>query len=334
MKKVKLGLIGCGLCATTMHVPALQELPETFEVVNVSSRNHERAQQFAHLSRAKNYCTDYHTLLADPEVEAVVITYPFELNHGITKDALNAGKHVMIEKPMAPSLEQAAEMVEWEKSTKLVTMIAENFRYRMAMMEAARYIREGAIGEPRSMLYTCYGNFDRNAMWIVDSKWRLNSVGGVMLDRNVHYTAVMRMLCGEAKAAIGWWDQMRDDVGPMDTVALHVFFENGAMGSLYDFASITNYNKREIVVVGTKGTVVLSEQCTRINVYNESGLNVDAKYATDRADSVRREYEDFYRAITEGTAARSTFFDGYKDLQLALTPIQTNEKWEQLGLIQ
>ena len=333
MQKIRLGMIGCGLCATTMHTPAQKELSDMFVVTNVSSRNKDKADEFARLCGSKRSCTDYHELLADDSVDAVVVTYPFELNYEVAKHAIEAGKHVMIEKPMAPTMAQAAEMVEWEKSTGLVTMIAENFRYRMAMTEAARYIGEGAIGEPRSMLYTCYGNMDRNIMWIVDSKWRLSSVGGVMLDRDVHYTAVMRMLMGEAKAAIGTWDRMRDDVGPMDTVALHVRFENGGVGSLFDFASITNYNKREIVVVGTKGTVVLSEQCTRLNVYNDSGLSVDEKYATDRADSVRREYEDFHAAITQGRAIRSSFLDGYKDLQLALTPIETNDEWDKLGMI-
>ena len=334
MRKVKLGMIGCGLCASTMHVPSLLQLTDEFEVVNVCSRNPDRASQFAASCNCSTFSTEMDTLLADPAVEAVTITYPFEQNHHIVKKALEAGKHVLVEKPMAASLGEAREMVDWEKATPQVTMIAENFRYRMAMMQAQRYIQEGKIGSPKSILYTCYGNIPRDDMFITKSKWRLSSVGGTMLDRDVHYTAVLRMLCGEAKYAIGYWDKMRDDIGPVDTIALHVIFENGAKGSLYDFASVTNFRRREVVVLGTEGTVVLSEQCTKVNVYNEAGLSIEEKYPTDRADSVTREYQDFYNAIVNGTPCRSTFLDGYRDLQLAMTPFLTTEEWEKLPLIQ
>lgn len=333
MKKVRLGMIGCGLCATTMHAPALAQLSDQFEVVNVSSRNAVRAEKFADIVGAKRFVTDYRDLLDDKEVEAVTITYPFEVQADIVRATLDAGKHVLIEKPIAPTMETARKMVDWEKNSSQVTMIAENFRYRMAMMEAERHIKEGSIGDVRSMLYTCYGNMDRNGMWLKDSKWRWNSIGGVMLDRDVHYTAVMRMLCGEARAAIGRWDRMRDDVGPMDTVSLHVLFESGAVGSLFDYASVTKLNRREIVVIGTTGTIVLDEQCTRFSVCNENGLHLESRYPTDRAESVRREFEDYYSAIVYGTVPRSTFLDGYRDLQLALTPLATQDNWEAIGLI-
>lgn len=332
MTKVKLGMIGCGLCASTMHIPALKQLEDKFEIVNVVSRNKDKAKAFADTAGSAAFCTDTAELLSDKNVDAVVITYPFTMNYTVTKAALAAGKHVLIEKPMAPTLEEAEKMVDLAKATGLTTMIAENFRYRMAMMEAARFIREGAIGAPKNILYTCYGNMDRNSMWIVDSKWRLSSVGGVMLDRDVHYTAVLRMLMGEAKSAIGRWDRLKQDVGPMDLITLHILFDNGATGSLHDFASVTGLNRREIIVVGTEGTIILSEQCTRLNVVNEHDFTHEAKYPTDRADSVVREYEDFYGAITEHRPSRSTFLDGFRDLQLAMTPLTTNDKWDALEL--
>ena len=183
------------------------------------------------------------------------------------------------------------------------------------------------------MQYTCYGHYDRNINWVKDSKWRFTSLGGVILDRAIHYMAAMRLLMGDVKSAIGRSGRMRDDIGPMDYLALHMLFENGTIGSLLDIASVTGISKREIIVVGSEGTIVLSNQLTTISVFNENGFHISKDYKADRAESFIREFIDFYQSITEGTTNKSSFFDGYKDLQLAITGISTNSRWDELGLL-
>ncbi|MBQ4288670.1 MAG: Gfo/Idh/MocA family oxidoreductase, partial [Clostridia bacterium] len=117
MRKVGLGFIGCGICARDLHLPALKQIPDLFEIVNVCSRTEKKAKAFCELSGAKRWCTDVDELLADSEVEAVMINYPFEMNLALTEKALAAGKHVIVEKPMAKTMEEASRMRELEKST-------------------------------------------------------------------------------------------------------------------------------------------------------------------------------------------------------------------------
>ena len=333
MDKIKLGFIGTGLVAQNIHWPTLKQLPDLFEVINVSSRTENKCRAFAELTGAKRWCTDYHTLLNDDEVEAVCIATPFEINYQIVKDAIAAGKHVIVEKPMAGTINQAKEMAEWEKNTTLITMVAENFRYKQAIIDAAKHIQNGTIGLPHTMQYTCYGHYDRNINWVKDSKWRLTSIGGVILDRAIHYTAAIRLLLGDVKSALGRGGKMRDDIGPMDYLALHMLFENGATGSLLDIASVTGLERREIIVVGSEGTVFLSNQLTEISVVNENGVIISKEYKADRSDSFVREFKDYYQAIKKGTPSRSSFYDGYKDLQLAITGIGTNSRWNDLKLL-
>jgi predicted dehydrogenase len=159
-------------------------------------------------------------VLADSDVDAVVIACPFDMNHRITTEAIAAGKHVMLEKPMAATIEEAYELVELENSSSLVTLVAENFRYLDQFVEAKRWIDEGKIGKSASVVSTMYDHYPRNVKWLTDSKWRLSCYGGVCLYRDVHFLAVQRDLFGEVKGAIGHHAKLRDDIGPVDYLSL------------------------------------------------------------------------------------------------------------------
>ncbi|MBQ9941441.1 MAG: Gfo/Idh/MocA family oxidoreductase, partial [Christensenellaceae bacterium] len=261
MRQVKLGFIGCGICARDLHWPALAQLTDKFTVTNVCSRTAEKAARFAALVGAPKYCTHVDELLADPDVEAVMINYPFEMNYELTKKALAAGKHVIVEKPMARDMADAAAMVELEKQTDLVTMIAENYRYRKTITTAKKWIGQGAIGKPAAALVTVYAHFPRDAKWLTESSWRLSCVGGIMLDRDVHWFATMRDLFGEVRHAIGYQSRIREDIGPVDQVSLHMVFENGAMGTFTDIASLEGIDKKPYVLVGSEGTIVIEDFC-------------------------------------------------------------------------
>ena len=104
MEKVRLGYIGCGICARDLHWPALQQLKDRFEIVNVCSRTAAKAEAFAGLVGAPRFCTQVEALLADAEVEAVVINYPFEQNCALTQAAIAAGKHVLVVHPFADTI--------------------------------------------------------------------------------------------------------------------------------------------------------------------------------------------------------------------------------------
>ena len=179
MEKVKLGYIGCGICARDLHWPALQQLKDRFEVVNVCSRTAAKAEAFAGLVGAPRFCTRVEQLLADAEVEAVVINYPFEQNCALTRAAIAAGKHVLVEKPMAGDMEQAREMLALEQLGAPVTMIAENFYYRKSVLTAAEWIHSGKIGTPTAALVQVLSHFSRDAKWLVESDWRRDCVSCV-----------------------------------------------------------------------------------------------------------------------------------------------------------
>lgn len=332
MEKVRLGYIGCGICARDLHWPALQQWKDRFEIVNVCSRTAAKAEAFAGLVGAPRFCTQVEALLADAEVEAVVINYPFEQNCALTQAAIAAGKHVLVEKPMAGDMEQAREMLALEQPGGPVTMIAENFYYRKSVLTAADWIQAGKIGAPTAALVQVLSHFPRDAKWLVESDWRRDCVGGIMLDRDVHWFAAIRTLFGEVRSAVGYQRTIRGDVGPAEQVSLHMIFENGAMGTFTDIASIVGVQQMPFILVGSEGTITI-ENFQRVTLQTLAGETQTIEFPEGDGGGYVEEFEDFYRAIRTGSTPRASFAQCYKDLQLGMTSLMTNDRWQQLELV-
>lgn len=321
MAGIRIGLIGTGLCAQELHIPALQALKDCFTVTAVCGRNTERTGRLAAQLDACAY-EDYRELIADKHVDAVIASYPFEMNRDIVAQALEAHKHVLVEKPISPSLNQAKEMAEWEKTAKVVTMVGENYRYRNAVLKAREYIQKGLIGEPGFMKYCFMDYFTDDSKWIRQSTWRLNSIGGIIMDRDIHFGAVMRFLMGDVHQAEGCASSIRNSIGPVDCASLQILFESGAIGQLTDCASAMGYTEHSAAIIGQRGAIFLDESFTRVRIENQDNFQECFSFPDDKADSFVNEFRDFHRAITQGVQPVSTLAEGCADLALALVPYQ------------
>ncbi|MBR3295440.1 MAG: Gfo/Idh/MocA family oxidoreductase [Clostridia bacterium] len=331
MRKVGLGFIGCGICARDLHLPALKQIPDLFEIVNVCSRTEKKVKAFCELSGAKRWCTDVDELLADSEVEAVMINYPFEMNLALTEKALAVGKHVIVEKPMAKTMEEASRMRELEKSTDRVTMIAEGFHYRTSVIRVKELISEGAIGKPGALLVRLLDNFPRDAKWLTESNWRLSCVGGVMLDRDVHWFAAIREIMGEVESAIGYQKLLRDDIGPVDQVSLYMKFENGATGTFIDVASVNGLSENTFTIIGTEGSILM-EGFKKITVTDRNGDVKVIEFPEGDGGGYVEEFRDFHDCIVNGGTPVSSFEEGYKDLELGMISLDSNDRWQDLKI--
>ncbi|WP_019004499.1 Gfo/Idh/MocA family protein [Cohnella laeviribosi] len=149
MKKLKIGIIGCGGIANNKHMPSLAKLNHLAEMVAFCDIIHEKAvsaaQKFG-TPDAKVY-TDYRELLANEEVDVVHICTPNVSHREITVAAFAAGKHVMCEKPMAHTAEDAQHMIDaWKKSGKMFTIGYQN-RFRPEVQMLKNCCENGELGE-------------------------------------------------------------------------------------------------------------------------------------------------------------------------------------------
>lgn len=149
MRKVKIGIIGCGGIANNKHMPSLAKLNDMCEMVAFCDIMEEKAVQAANQfgsPDAKIY-TDYHELLANKEVEVVHVCTPNVSHCEITVDAFAAGKHVLCEKPMAHTTEDAQKMLEaWKQSGQKFTIGYQN-RFRPEVQMLKKCCDNGDLGE-------------------------------------------------------------------------------------------------------------------------------------------------------------------------------------------
>lgn len=145
---VNIGIIGCGGIANGKHLPALSKI-ENVRIVALCDIIEERAikaKEEYGTPDAKVY-VDYHELLKDDSIEVVHVLTPNSSHSPITVDALNAGKHVMCEKPMAKNYEEAKKMIEAAKANNRKLTIGYQNRFRNDSMYLKKLCEEGVLGD-------------------------------------------------------------------------------------------------------------------------------------------------------------------------------------------
>ncbi len=148
-KKLKIGIIGCGGIANSKHLPALSQYPDLCEMVAFCDIIEERAEKACkeYGAPGAKFCTDYHEILADPNIDVVHVLTPNVAHPTISIDAFEAGKHVMCEKPMAHTAEAAQAMMDaWKKSGKKFTIGYQN-RFRPEVQALHKACEAGELGE-------------------------------------------------------------------------------------------------------------------------------------------------------------------------------------------
>lgn len=149
MEKMKIGIVGCGGIANGKHLPAIKK-NGSFEILAVCDLVKERAEKAkAEYGTAKTRVyTDYQELLKnEAEIEAVYVLTPNRSHSFISIDAMKAGKHVMCEKPMAKTYEEAKKMVETAKETGKILTIGYQNRYRPDSLYLKAACENGDLGE-------------------------------------------------------------------------------------------------------------------------------------------------------------------------------------------
>lgn len=147
-RTVKVGIIGCGGIANGKHMPSLKKLKnvELVAFCDIIKERAEKACEEYGVEGAKVY-TDYKELIADPEIEVVHVCTPNRSHSFITVDSLNAGKHVMCEKPMAKTYEEAKKMLEAAKKTGKKLTIGYQNRQRTDSQYLKAVCEDGELGE-------------------------------------------------------------------------------------------------------------------------------------------------------------------------------------------
>src|SRR5688500_2530789 len=148
-RRLRVGLIGTGTIAFSAHLPAIRKLRDTLELVAVADIREENAARAAREFGAEAHYTDYHALLARGDLDFVDICTPEFLHAEQTEAAATAGVHVICEKPMCNTLDEADRMIRACEAARVKLMIAHSRRFTGRYREIRAAIERGEIGEVR-----------------------------------------------------------------------------------------------------------------------------------------------------------------------------------------
>ncbi len=203
MKKIGVGIIGWGFMGKT-HTLALRSLPlfypgAGFEVALrcVCARHIENARAAAEAAGFERFTDDYRQLLAREDIDVVSICTPNEEHEAMAIAALEAGKHVYIDKPLAVTADGARRIAEAAAKAPGFTRVVFNNRYLPATMRAKELVEQGRIGEVLtfSARYLHSGSIDPNR----PIGWKQGLQGGVLLDLGSHALDLLTWLAGQPR---------------------------------------------------------------------------------------------------------------------------------------
>ena len=193
MHRTKVAILGAGFIAD-IHVECYHRFIPEAEVVAVYARNRDKAQAFAEKHHIAQFYDDLEKVIQESGCEVVDICLPNFLHAKVTLLAAAAGKHVIIEKPLAVTLEEADAMIAACKENKVKLMYAEELCFAPKYERARRLVQEGAVGEIY-MLKNSEKHSGPHSDWFYDVN---QAGGGVLMDMGCHALGWFRWMLGNA----------------------------------------------------------------------------------------------------------------------------------------
>ncbi|WP_163538025.1 Gfo/Idh/MocA family oxidoreductase [Gracilibacillus sp. YIM 98692] len=263
---LRVGLIGAGGIATDVHLPAYHAVPEQVEVVAVADVAYDRAKQVAEDHHIAQAFDSYEKMLEQVDLDAISVCVPNKFHRDAAISALNAGCHVLCEKPPAMNQQEAIEMEQVAKESGKLLMYGFHYRFQSETQAAKRFIDAGDFGE----IYAARVQAIRRRGipgWGVFTNKELQG-GGPLIDIGVHMLDTALYLMGYPEPAavlgqthqqlgtkkgvglLGDWDYQNYTVEDM-AVGM-ITFKNGASITL-ESAFAANVEKRDTMQVSLMG---------------------------------------------------------------------------------
>src|SRR5512143_1628212 len=222
-RKVKIAVIGTGRMGSVHCRNIVRSIPEA-DLVAVCDIRLEVAQAVADELGIARVVRDYHELLDDKEIEAVLIAATTTAHDYIMKDAALAGKQIFCEKPLALEMEKIDSALETVRQAGVKLQVGFNRRFDKNFQHAREVVRSGEIGRPCILRIT-----SRDPA--LPSMEYLRVSGGIFLDMTIHDFDMARFLCGEIEEVYAMGNVLIDpnlnEFGDLDTCTVSLKFKNG-----------------------------------------------------------------------------------------------------------
>ena len=308
MRTVNVGVIGVGAMGEN-HVRVYHKIEEA-NLVAVSDVSEKALKKIEKKYGAKGY-TEYSELLENPEIEAVSVCVPTTFHHATVMEAIKHGKHVLVEKPIAFTLEEAEEMIAAAKEAGVLLATGHVERFNPAVQKAKELIDDGVIGD----IVTGF------AKRVGPLPPRIKDVG-VSIDLAIHDLDILSYLFEEEVTQVyGTMNSILDDCDFEDHAEIMVSFDNEATG-IIEVNWLTPYKRRELELTGTAGIISVDYIQQSIEVFGKFAQDIEIKHA----EPLKGELASFLNAVATGAEPEITGEDGLNALKMVIAANRSSKE--------
>jgi predicted dehydrogenase len=340
-RKLRIGIIGCGEIAV-QHAKGVNgaknaEIGMAMDVVPDLAKDLGEKYNVSHT-------TDIDALLNQKGIDAVYIATPHHLHAPLTIKAARAGKHVMVEKPMAVNLTQAEEMMDECRKAGVALSVCFVLRYLASTIKARELIQRGAIGkviaiETLDMAEKPASYWQGGYTGRAKSDWRTfkeKSGGGILIMNISHNIDTMRYITGlEAKRVYSEYNTFATPVEVEDMIVCTLRYDNGAIGCIEASSCAQGRGSAADRIYGSEGQIVLGTPLKVYTTREMEGLKPNQwnEITLEQTYDLRTKYvEEFAEAVLSGKEPPITGKDGYAALKVVVTAYKSGQTHTPISL--
>ena len=323
-KDILMGVIGTGRIGK-LHVENINRLVLGGRVIAVADVMIEQSRAWAEEEGIKYIYNDYNELLANPEVEAVVIATPTNTHAEVAIAAAKAGKQIFLEKPVDLSLDRIHEVMEAVKAAGVICQIGFNRRFDHNFRRVREMVENGKVGDPYVIRVTSRDPAPPPISYIKVS-------GGLFVDMMIHDFDMVRYLSGSdavkitAKGA-NLLDPAIGEAGDIDTAVVTLEMANGAIAVIDNSRqAVYGYDQR-VEVFGSKGqAIAYNDKPSTVELYTEETVSTDKirYFFLDRyTGAFIDQFVAFIDAVNGQSEVVVDVLDGLRAVEMALAATES-----------
>lgn len=315
---IRIGVLGAARIAPMALIAPARQNPE-IEVAGIAAREQKRAEQFAQKHDISRVFSSYEELLASPNIDAIYNPLPNGLHGCWTIAALEAGKHVLCEKPFAANAEEAAVVAAVAKRTGLVVMEAFHYRYHALTARMLEILASGELGDIQHVKTWMY-----IPLIIENIRWDYALAGGTLMDVGCYAIHLLRTLAGQEPVVVSASAKLKRDQVDRKVDA-NFAFPGGATGELHVSMLSRKLLGAGAEVTGSRGSMrvfnpIAPQLLHRLTISSEAGFRKEtvgkqpSSYAAQLqafADAVLR-HKPFPTTVDDAVANMKVIDDCYE----------------------
>lgn len=301
------GILGCGLISA-FHADAISQI-EGAEVYGAFDVNEMSRQAFCEKYKAMEFSTMEEFMQCD-KLHAVCICLPSGLHYETAMQCIRHKKHVVIEKPIALTSEQAGEIVRSAEQNGVYVSVISQLRYTEAVKQVKRVVESGKLGTitvgNAIMKYWRSPEYYANSSW--RGTWKMDG-GGALMNQGIHGVDLLQYLMGPVVSVSAYAKTLVHNIETEDTLTAILEYDNGALGTIQATTSVAPGYGRRIEICGSKGSIVLCEDVIEVCDVEDEDMSTTS-VQTEKASASRPEgidstlhmaqLTDFIRSVRAG----------------------------------